>query len=61
MKYDKYEGEGIKLYLTSNLKDSFLQRCDQLRKHAFGTFGVYGEEGNYEIEGVWVWRGNEIP
>ncbi|KRX04442.1 Translation elongation factor EF1B, gamma chain, conserved [Pseudocohnilembus persalinus] len=61
IKYDRYEGEGEKLYLTSNLKDSFLQRCDQLRKHAFGTFGVYGDEGNYEIEGVWVWRGQEIP
>jgi hypothetical protein len=34
---------------------------DHFRKYVFGTYGVYGEEGNYEVEGVWVWRGTEIP
>lgn len=61
VKYQKYEGEGIKLHLTSNLKDSTLQRLDTFRKYVFGTFGVYGDEGNYEIRGVWLWRGTEIP
>lgn len=23
--------------------------------------GVYGVEGDYEIEGAWLWRGTEIP
>ncbi|KRX11205.1 Translation elongation factor EF1B, gamma chain, conserved [Pseudocohnilembus persalinus] len=61
VKYDKIEGECEKLFLTSNLKDNTLQRLEKFRKHVFGTFGIYGEEGNYEIEGVWVWRGTQIP
>lgn len=61
IKYIKYEGEGVKLYLTSNLKDSFMQRLDHFRKYGFGVHGVYGEEGNYEIRGMWVWRGLEHP
>jgi len=61
IKYIKYEGEGVKLFLTANLKDSFLQRLDTFRKYAFGVHGIYGEEGCYDIRGVWVWRGLEHP
>jgi elongation factor 1-gamma len=31
------------------------------RKYVFGTFGVYGNEGDFEIRGIWMWRGTEIP
>jgi len=24
-------------------------------------WGVYGDEGSYEIRGAWMWRGTEIP
>jgi hypothetical protein len=24
-------------------------------------WGVYGDEGNFEISGAWLWRGVEIP
>ncbi|KRW98880.1 Translation elongation factor EF1B, gamma chain, conserved [Pseudocohnilembus persalinus] len=61
LKYNKIEGEGEILYQTSNLKDAFQQKCEIYKLNAFGTFGVYGEEGNYQIEGVWVWKGLEIP
>jgi elongation factor 1-gamma len=59
--YEKAEGEGVKLFLTSNLMNGFLQRLDHFRKYAFAVHGVYGEEGCYEIRGVWVWRGNGLP
>lgn len=61
VKYDKYEGDGEKLYLTSNLKDMFLGKCDAFRKYVFGTYGVYGEEGCYDLKGVWLLRGLELP
>jgi len=32
-----------------------------MRKYAFAVVGVYGEEPNLEIRGVWVWRGVGIP
>ena len=59
--YQKAEGEGKLLFLTNNLKNGFLQRLEHFRKYAFGVHGVYGEEPNLEIQGVWVWRGNGIP
>ena len=59
--YDKYEGEGVVGYLTSNLKNGFVRNLDHFRKYAFGAFGVYGVEGNFDIKGVLMWRGTEIP
>jgi elongation factor 1-gamma len=32
-----------------------------LRKHALGVIGVYGDEPNLEIKGVFIFRGIEIP
>jgi len=59
--YEKAEGEGKVLFLTSNLMNGFIQRLDHFRKYAFGVHGVYGEEPTLEIRGVWVWRGTELP
>jgi len=61
MTYDKAEGEGQVVFLTNNLLSGFLQRLETFRKYAFGVVGVYGDEPNLEIRGVWVWRGTEIP
>jgi elongation factor 1-gamma len=59
--YDKYKGEGEKLYMTENLMQGFLQRFDHYRKHAFARMCILGEEPSLEIEGVWLFRGQEIP
>lgn len=61
LRYDKAEGEGEVLYRTSNLMNGFLQKNDHFRKWCFGVHGVYGEEPQLEIRGVWMWRGLEIP
>lgn len=58
--YDKDVTEGKVDYLTMNLASGNLQRLDGLRKNGFGTWGVYGGEGNYEIRGVMLWKGTEI-
>lgn len=56
--YDKYEGEGEVLHITSNLMNGFLQRMDEkLRKHCLCVMGVYGEEPSLEILGAFMWRG----
>lgn len=61
VQYIKAEGEGKVLFLTNNLMNGFLQRLEHFRKYAFGVHGVYGEEPNLEIRGVWCWRGVGIP
>ena len=59
--YDKYKGEGEKLYITNNLCNGFLQRFDEFRKYCLARHLVLGDEPNLEIEGVWLWRGTGIP
>jgi len=59
--YQKYEGEGTVDYLTANLMNGFIRNIDHFRKYAFAGYGVYCTSGNYDIKGVWLWRGNEIP
>jgi len=38
-----------------------IQKLEEFRKYAFAVTGVYGEEPNLEIQGVWVWRGVGVP
>ncbi len=59
--YDKYEGEGEKLHVTNNLMNGFLSRAEHTSKYTFARHGVFGEEPNLEIMGVWLLRGQEIP
>jgi elongation factor 1-gamma len=60
--YDKYEGEGVVLYQTSNLMNGFLQRMDEkFRNYTFSLMAILGEEPNLEIQGVWLFRGKGIP
>lgn len=47
--------------MTINLKNGMLMRLDKLRTNCFSSWGVYGAEGAYEIEGIWLFRGTEIP
>jgi elongation factor 1-gamma len=61
MQYQKLPSEGKILFKTKNSASFFLQKLDAFRKYSFSAHGVYGEEGNYEVRGVWMWRGTDIP
>lgn len=62
MEYQNLESEGKKLFRMNNSKNFFLERIDEdFKNYAFGVHGVYGNEGDYKVRGVWLWRGNEIP
>ena len=41
--------------------NGFLTRADFTTKFAFGRHGVFGQEPNLEIWGVWLIKGKEIP
>jgi elongation factor 1-gamma len=36
------------------------QRLDKMRKHAFGSMCLFGENNNSTISGVWFWRGQDL-
>lgn len=61
MRYDKLESEGKILFRTKNSMGFFLQKLDCFRKYSFSAHGIYGTEGDYDVRGVWMWRGSEIP
>ena len=61
LEYDNLPTECKVLYRTSNSKGMFLQKCDNLRRYAFATHGVYGVEDDYKIRGLWMFRGLEVP
>ena len=53
--------EDLKLvFMTSNLVSGMFQRLDKLRKYAFASVLILGENNNNQIEGIWVLRGQEL-
>lgn len=57
--YEKIKGE-LEIRLQSeNQLDGFLQRCETFRKHVCGVHALVGKEGDFNMKGVWLWRGTE--
>mmetsp|Transcript_10311 Transcript_10311/g.18172 ORF Transcript_10311/g.18172 Transcript_10311/m.18172 type:complete len:401 (+) Transcript_10311:101-1303(+) len=48
-------------FQASNLIGGFIQRCDAIRKYAFGAVALIGSEAEkkMEIEGCWLMRGQD--
>lgn len=36
------------------------QRLDKMRKQAFASVCLFGENDNSSISGIWVWRGHKL-
>lgn len=60
LKYEIYKDEGSVLHKTGNLMNGFIERAEACRRGAFGMHAVIGDEPNLEIEGVWMWRGQDV-
>merc|ERR1712212_1347845 len=56
----KYNDELKQKFMASNMIGGMFQRIEKLRKHAFASVLIFGENGNFEIEGVWIWRGHDL-
>ena len=62
IEYNNIESEGKKLFRMKNSKNFFLERIDDdFKNYAFGVHGVYGNNNEYKVKGVWMWRGLDIP
>jgi len=57
----KYNDELTLTFMSCNLIGGFFQRMELLRKYAFGTLIVTGENNNNQISGYFIIRGSEIP
>ncbi|UJR35820.1 hypothetical protein I4U23_028567 [Adineta vaga] len=56
----KYPEDLSQVFMTCNLVSGFFQRLEKLRKNAFSSMCVFGENNNNTIAGIWVWRGHEL-
>jgi len=56
----KYNHELTKVFMSCNLITGMFQRLDKLRKNAFASVCLWGEDNNSTISGIWVWRGQEL-
>merc|ERR1712127_590095 len=56
----KYADELGAIFMSSNLIGGMFQRIEKLRKNAFASIGVFGENKNNTIAGVWFWKGQEL-
>lgn len=59
--YNKSSSQGKIKFMTCNLRGNYLEKLEKFRKYTFAAHGVYGVEPNLEVEGVWMWRGVDIP
>ena len=49
------------LFMTCNLVGGWMQRMDHLRKTAFGSVLICGEESKQQITSFWIFRGKGWP
>jgi elongation factor 1-gamma len=56
----RYNSDNTVDWKVSNTVGGFIQRCDEVRKYAFGVMLVLGSKSPYEIEGVWLIRGKSM-
>ena len=62
IEYQNLESEGKKLFRMKNSKNFFLERFDDdFKKYSFGIHGVYGNNNEFKVKGLWMWRGEDIP
>ena len=62
IEYQNLENEGKKLFRMKNSKNFFLERIDDdFKKYSFGVHGVYGNNNEFKVKGLWMWRGEDIP
>ncbi|XP_037082693.1 elongation factor 1-gamma-like [Pollicipes pollicipes] len=56
----KYSDELGQIFMSCNLVGGMFQRLEKLRKNAFASVVVFGENNNSSISGIWVWRGHDL-
>jgi elongation factor 1-gamma len=56
----KFPKELTLVFMSCNLIAGMYQRLDKLRKNAFGSMCLFGNDNNSTISGVWIWRGQDL-
>ena len=53
--------EELKLsFMASNLVSGMLQRIEKLRKYAFASVLIFGQNYSLTVTGIWILRGQQL-
>jgi len=55
-----YPEDLTQVFMSCNLIGGMFQRLDKMRKCAFGSMCLFGENNNSTISGIFVWRSHEL-
>merc|ERR1712024_380213 len=56
----KYADELTMVFMSCNLIGGMFQRLDKLRKNAFSSVCLFGQNNDSTISGIWVWKGHDL-
>jgi len=56
----KYNDELAMVFMSCNLVGGMFQRLEKMKKNAFASACVFGEDNNNTISGIWIWRGQNL-
>jgi len=56
----KFNSELTMVFMSCNLIGGMFQRLEKMKKNAFASSILFGENKNSSISGIWVWKGQEL-
>merc|ERR1711864_42164 len=56
----KYNSELTMVFMSCNLIGGMFQRLEKLKKNAFASCCLFGENDNSSISGIWVFKGHDL-
>jgi elongation factor 1-gamma len=56
----KYNDELTMVFMSCNLMGGMFQRLEKLRKNAFASMALFGQNNDSTISGIWVWKGHDL-
>merc|ERR1712014_284251 len=56
----KFNNELTMVFMSCNLVGGMFQRLEKMKKNAFASAILFGENNNPSISGIWVWKGQDL-
>jgi len=56
----KYNNELTMVFMSCNLMGGMIQRLEKLKKNAFASCCLFGEDNASAISGIWIFKGQEL-
>jgi len=56
----RYNEELTQIFMSCNLMGGMFQRLEKLKKNAFASAALFGENNNSSISGIWIWKGQDL-